>query len=230
VPNLGIVKLNDTSFMVADIPGLIEGASSGKGLGFQFLRHVERTRLLVHLLDGTRENPKDDFLKINKELATYDKDLAARPQIIVINKTELLTDKQKEKLQKTKFTTRIHKSLPVFFISAVTNEGVRELVGEIAQTLQKIPVHHEDLVAKVFTYADLDTTRFEVSKKGRRFVVTGSKQERLLTKTDLENPQAVGRMLKVLNRMGVLAELKKIGARPGDIVQIGSKEFEFDEV
>lgn len=224
-PNLGIVKLNDTSFMVADIPGLIEGASKGKGLGFQFLRHVERTRLLVHLLDGTRPNPKQDFTAINKELSTYDKVLGARPQMVVINKADLLSDDQIKKLQKETF-----KKYPVFFISAVTNKGVRELVGEIAKTLQQLPASKDDNVGKIFTYGDLTDTRFEVMKKGRKFIVTGAKQERLITKTDLENPQGFGRMLKVLNRMGVIAELKKIGAKPGNIIQIGKKEFEFEEV
>lgn len=224
-PNLGIVKLNDTNFMAADIPGLIEGASKGKGLGFQFLRHVERTRLLVHILDGTRPDPKSDFTTINKELASYDKTLASRPQIVVINKLELLSPEQIKKLQKIKF-----KDFPTHFISAATNEGVRELVGEIAKTLQKLPVKKDEAVGKVFTFADLANTRFEVSKKGRKFLVAGAKQERLLIKTDLENPQAVGRMLKVLNRMGVLAELKKIGAKPGDLVTIGNKQFEFEEV
>lgn len=225
-PNLGIVKMNDSSFMVADIPGLIEGASKGKGLGFQFLRHVERTRLLVHILDGTRPDPKADFTAINKELKTYDKTLASRPQIIVVNKSELLDEPTKTKLNKIKFPAQY----PLFYISAGTNQGVRELVGEIAQTLQGLPVIQGENVGKVFTFSDVDNSRFEVIKKGKKFIVTGSKQERLLIKTDLDNPQAFGRMLKVLNRMGVLAELKKAGAKFGDLVVVGKKEFEFEEV
>lgn len=225
VPNLGIVHMNDANFMVADIPGLIEGASKGKGLGFQFLRHVERTRLLVHVLDGTRPDVKKDFSGINKELASYDKQLAGRPQIIVINKIEMLDGPQFTKIKKIKF-----KDFPIFYISAQNHTGTKELVGEIAKTLQQLKKTEPAAALKTFTLADVINERFEVTKKGRKFTVTGPKQVRLLIKTDLENPESVGRMFKVLNRMGVLAELKKAGARPGDLVKIGKKEFEFESI
>jgi len=229
-PNLGIVNLKDTSFMVADIPGLIEGASGGKGLGSQFLRHIERTRILVHVLDGIRADIKGDFKAINKELSTYDKQLAGRPQIVAINKIELLTEDQLKALKKLKFTTTKLKDIPVYFISAATHQNVQPLLLEVARQLQALPIDTSDPIGKVFTFADTVTARFEVSKKGKKYFVTGPKQEKLITRTDLENAQALGRMLKVFNRMGVLAELKKIGAKPGDIVQIAKKEFEYENI
>ena len=163
--------------MVADIPGLIEGASKGKGLGFQFLRHVERTRLLVHILDGTRPDIKKDFTGINKELATYDKALAARPQIIVINKIEMLDEAAINKLRKINF-----KDFPIFFISAATSQGTKELVGEIAEKLQKMPKPKNNNVGKIFTFDDLEHTRFEVTKKGKKYILSGAKQKVWLLK------------------------------------------------
>ncbi|RLC37568.1 hypothetical protein DRH29_01735 [candidate division Kazan bacterium] len=226
IPNLGIVRLKDTSFIVADVPGLIEGASQGKGLGIRFLKHVERTKLLVHILDATSENPKKDFQKINSEMKKYDKMLGQKPQLVVFNKIDVATEEQLKKIKKIKF-----RNFPAFYISAATHKNVQNLVNNIASTLPK--VEHKtkaDEIFKIFTLRDLPYVRFEVVKKRGYFEVKGPRQERLATKTDVNNPQALARFYKVLKRMGVLGALKKAGAKEGDKVRIGSKEFEFEEI
>lgn len=227
VPNLGIVKYDDTSFVVADIPGLIEGAAEGKGLGTQFLKHVERTNVLVHLLDATSPSPKKDFENINRELKNYHSSLAQKPQIVVFNKIDLATDAQLKSIKKLKFI-----KYPVFYISAVAHTEVKQLLGKIATTLKqaKPKATRADELFRVFTLRDLPYMRFEVIKEGEQYVVTGNKQEKLAVKTDMENPQALARFYKVLSRMGVLAALKKAGAKEGDVIKIASKTFEFEEL
>lgn len=226
IPNLGIVKLRDTSFIVADIPGLIEGASKGKGLGTQFLKHIERTRLLVHMLDATSADPKADFKKINDEMKKFDKMLGKKSQIVVFNKIDIASEDQLDKIKKLKFSGR-----PVFYISAVAQKDVQSLINKIASTLPSVKHSSQaDEIYKVFTLRDLPYVRFEVAKKRGFFVVSGPKQERLAMKTDMNNPQALARFYKVMNRMGVLGALKKAGAKEGDKVRIGKKEFEYEEI
>ncbi len=227
VPNLGIVKLgSDTSFVVADIPGLIEGASKGKGLGIQFLKHIERTKLLVHILDAGSSDPKADFTAINNEMKTYHKALAKRVQIVVFNKIDSVTNARLAELKKLRFGGK-----KVLFISAITKQDVDKLVRTIAQTLVKVkPLVRADELFKVFTVRDLPYIRFEITKKSGYFVVDGPRQERLAIRTDFKNPQALGRFYKVLKRMGVMGALKKAGAKEGDKIKIGQKEFEFEEI
>ncbi len=226
IPNLGIARYKNTSFVVADIPGLIEGASSGKGLGHQFLRHIERTRLLVHVLDATREDIKQDFDTIIQELKNYNPILASRPKVVVFNKIDILTPEQLKAVKKLKLPgQKIH------FISATTHDNLNDLLDDIVELLTKIP--HEDsrtVVGKVFTLDDLPYARFEVFQESDHYLVKGPKQERIAIKTDFENPQAVGRFLKVFKRMGVMAELKKIGAMPGNKVRVANKEFVFENL
>lgn len=226
IPNLGIVKLRDKSFVAADIPGLIEGASTGKGLGIQFLKHIERTKLLVHILDSTSLDPKADFTAINKEMKTYHKSLGTRPQIVVFNKIDVASQERLKELKKLRFGSK-----KVRFISAAAHQGTDELVKLIAATLPKIKHKTKaDELFRVFTIRDLPYVRFEIEKKKGIFVVSGPRQERLAIRTDFKNPQALGRFYKVMKRMGVLGALKKAGAREGDRVKIGSKEFEFEEL
>ena len=225
-PNLGIVKANDTSFVVADIPGLIEGASAGKGLGVQFLRHIERTRLLVHMVDGASADPLKDFKVVNQELKQFNPELAVRPQVVVINKLDAISEEKLAELKKLKFGTG-----KVLYIAAATHQGVVELIQAILVALSKLPkIEATSKAFKVFTVADLPFTRFDISEEDGGFRVTGPRQEKLAIRTDFENEQGFTRMLQVFNRMGVLAALKKAGAQMGDIVKIGSKEFEFTEI
>ncbi len=226
VPNLGIVQFRNTSFVAADIPGLIEGASKGKGLGIQFLKHIERTKLLVHILDAASPDPKHDFKTVMSEMRTYHRSLAGRPQIVVFNKADIISKERLEELGRLKFGSR-----KALFISAVTHRGVDELVKRIVSALPKFQHKPKaDELFRVFTLKDLPYIRFEVLKKSGYFVVNGPRQEKLAIRTDFSNPQAMGRFYKVLGRMGVLGALKKAGAREGDKVKIGKKEFEFEEL
>ncbi|MDD5605900.1 MAG: GTPase ObgE [Patescibacteria group bacterium] len=227
IPNLGIVKYDDVSFVVADIPGLIEGAATGKGLGIQFLKHVERTNLLLHILDATSPDPKRDFDNINKELKEYHSSLKAKPQIVVFNKIDVANEDQLNKIKKLKFGRA-----PVFYISAVTHADVKKLLGKIANILKtgKKKAPQGDELFRVFTIKDLPYMRFEVLKRKGFFEVVGRKQEKLAIKTDMNNPQALARFYKVLDRMGVLTALKKAGANEGDRVKIAGKEFDFEVI
>lgn len=223
VPNLGLVDFAGRRFLAADIPGLIEGAHTGKGLGIGFLKHIERTKVLVHLIDALLPNIKEDFKVVNTELKKYSKNLANKPQIVAVNKIDAVDADALKVIKKQKFGKH-----PVFYISAVAHTGVPELLHAINNTLRMAPKIVEK--TKVFTLADVPTYRFEVTKKGKGFVVKGDKVEKLLAKTDIENMQAMGRVYKVLKRMGVLAELKKIGAKDEDNVTIGKKTIEYREV
>lgn len=226
VPNLGIAKYHDKSIIIADIPGLIEGASKGKGLGIQFLRHIERTKMLVHLLDATRPNPKQDFTKINQELRAYSRELAARPQIAVFNKIDAIDEAALTKLKKLK--------LPVedtLYISAAAHTHVEDLLKSILKHLPKaVHIQREHEPIKIFTINDLPRLRFEVVKKPTYYQVKGPVQEKLAIKTDFTNDQAVGRFWKVLKRMGVWDALKKQGAKRGDIIKLGQIETEFEDL
>ena len=225
VPNLGIVKLSDRSFVVADIPGLIEGASKGKGLGTQFLRHIERTKILTHVLDATEPDLLQAFKAINSELKSFNPKLAQKPQIVVFNKTDAVSADRLAELKRLKFGGR-----PVLFVSAAAHQGVKELINVWAQHLPNIKQLPATDAYRIFTLRDLPVSQYHVEKKAGGFVVKGEKQVNLAIKTDFENYQATARFMKIMRRMGVLAALKKIGAKPGDIITIGRKQFTFEEI
>jgi len=231
VPNLGIVRVGKESFVAADIPGLIEGASKGKGLGTAFLKHIERTRLLLHLIDAGSADPRGDFRAVNQEMKRFNPVLAKKPQIVVFNKIDSIPPEKLEKLKQKPFA-----NFPIFFISAVTHAGVKELLykvlGELKRLLsrQEISRTGREGEYKVFTLKDIPLDRFEITKRGKCFVVAGNKVERLALRTDFNNEEALGRMYKVLKRLGVLAELMKKGAKTGDTIKIGQKSLEFKEI
>ncbi|MFH0905211.1 MAG: GTPase ObgE [bacterium] len=226
IPNLGIVKLSDKSFVVADIPGLIEGASTGKGLGCQFLRHIERTKILVHLIDATRPEPVKDFRLINAEMKKFSKELGHKPQLVVLNKMDAVRADRLKQLGEMRFGGN-----PIFFVSAAAHKGITGLLHAMAAALPKVRRQIAGgEVFKTFTLRDLPYVRFEVAKKTGYFIIKGPKQERLAIKTDFGNPQAFARFQKVLKRMGVLGALKKAGAKLGNKVKIGKKQFEFEDI
>ena len=220
VPNLGIVDFKGKRFMAADIPGLIEGAHLGKGLGIDFLKHIERTKVLIHVLDATHGDIKKDFKDINTELRKYNKSLAAKPQVIAVNKTDMLNSKSLAELGKLKFG-----NYPVHHISAITHLGLEPLLYDVLDALNAIPA--KPAVVPTYTIKDLPNERYEVSKRPGGWLVKGDKIERMIIKTDLHNEQALGRLYKVLKRIGVQAELKKIGAKEGDKVKIGRFTIEY---
>lgn len=220
IPNLGIVKIGDDRLLMADIPGIIKGASAGRGLGIDFLKHIERTKVLLHMIDATSDTIKTDFNTINAELKKYSPALADRAQVVAINKIDAIDAAKLQSIKRLKF-----KDYPVHYISAVAHTGLDKLLYDVAKLVKAVPDPAKSI--KVYTIDDVPTDRFEVSQKARKFYVTGAKVERLITKTDFNNPQAVGRMYKVLQRMGVLAELSKIGAKEGVRVKIGKREIDY---
>ncbi len=234
VPNLGMVDAGDgRSFVMADLPGLIEGASQGVGLGHQFLRHIERTRVIVHVIDmlGSEGRvPYEDYMAINNELEQYNLRLMERPQIIVANKMDM--PDAEENLNE--FKTKIAEDIPVFPISAVTKTGLRELLLAIADKLETTPefplneiLEQEDEDTVLYKYV-AEEPDFEISREpDGTFVLSGAKIERLFTMTNFERDASISRFARQLRAMGVDEALRKRGAKDGDIVRLLDYEFEF---
>ncbi len=232
-PNLGVVDTADNrSFVMADLPGLIEGAHEGIGLGHQFLRHVERTRVILHVIDMSRfegRDPYDDFVKINQELAEYDKQLMDRPQIIAANKMDM--PGAEENLQE--FKAKLTDEYPVHSISALTKDGLRDILFEIADALDKIPKHSnviEDVDEKVVYRYKKEETPFTITRDSDgTYVLSGIKIEKLFKMTDFAKDEAVQRFSRQIRGMGVDDALRKRGAKDGDTIRIMDFEFEFIE-
>ncbi len=234
VPNLGMVDAGDgRSFVMADLPGLIEGASQGVGLGHQFLRHIERTRVIVHVIDMSGSEgrvPYEDYMAINNELEQYNLRLLERPQIIVANKMDM--PDAEENLNE--FKTKIAEDIPVFPISAVTKTGLRELLLAIADKLETTPefplneiLEQEDEDTVLYKYV-AEEPDFEISREpDGTFVLSGAKIERLFTMTNFERDASISRFARQLRAMGVDEALRKRGAKDGDIVRLLDYEFEF---
>lgn len=226
VPNLGVVrKPTGDGYVVADIPGLIEGASEGVGLGHDFLRHVERCRFLVHIVDLTQENPMVNYDKINDELAKYSDRLANLYQIVALNKIDAIDEETRENYYKQ------FKEVAddVFLISAATHENVDKLTYFMAQKVDEIEKPVSDIVVEEDTGAyDNDDSSFEVIKVAKdAFIIMGGKLKRLASVTDDRNRQQILRLQNVMQGMGVFDELRKQGIKDGDTVVVGHLEFEF---
>ncbi|HSA07492.1 MAG TPA: GTPase ObgE [Candidatus Gastranaerophilales bacterium] len=225
IPNLGIVKKPDgDGLVIADIPGLIKGASEGIGLGHEFLRHVERTRILVHLLDMLEDDPLENFQIINDELKKYGGRLTEIQQVVVLNKIDA-ADELKVEMLKQKFEEM---GYDVFLISAATGKGAKELVNYLIQKVGEIPPPSFNIeVAEDKTAFDHDDSAFLVIKEKNMFKIEGGKVERLVSVTDLKNTSAVYRLMNILNAMGVNKALEEQGIQEGDTVKIGSFEFTY---
>ncbi len=227
IPNLGVALADDREVVLADIPGLIEGAHAGAGLGDKFLRHVERTRLLVHLLDGALDDPLDGFEKINQELKAFDPRLAAKPQIAALNKMDLPNVQDK--------WPQIHKALnrrgvPSWPISAATGQGVRELLRAVAERLAEIPEAAPPPETELpLIRPEGDENAFEVSREAHAFRLRGRKVERVVAMTNFDQEEAILRLHRVFQAMGVTDALERAGVRPGDYVRIGDVELEWNE-
>ena len=230
-PNLGVVKTKDgDGFVIADIPGIIEGASEGVGLGIQFLRHVERTRLLLHFLDVSGQegrNPVEDFYAINKELKKYSEKLSTRKQIIVANKIDVMQDdtllKEVEKLSKKE-------EMEMFKISAVTKDGVEELIDYVTKILKTLP--KEDLIEIedkiVYTLED-KKDEWKIEKVDGVFKVTGKAIQRLMGRVNIEDNESIYYLQKSLKNMGVDDKIKEMGVCEGDTVILDDWELEWRE-
>ena len=227
-PNLGVVKYYDRSFVAADIPGLIEGAAQGAGLGHDFLRHIERTRMLVHVVDvsGTEgRDPYEDFKKINAELKEYSPKLAALPQLVVLNKCDLPDAAENVKAFRKK--CRKYKAFPV---TAVTGEGTKELIAAIFAVLETLPPA-EPIPADEFEYETADVNEFFIDKDEQENVwyVTGGLVDMLERNVVLSDPDSMAYFQKVLRDKGVIRELKRRGVQEDDTVVVADVEFAFKE-
>lgn len=230
-PNLGVAELDGgRSFVIADIPGLIEGAHAGVGLGHEFLRHVERTKVLVHLVDvSAREgrDPVEDFYKINEELEKYNPKLAAKPQIVVANKMDILGegdgyDRLKAEAEKL--------GLEIYAISAATRQGIKELENAIWNKLQTVgetePIYDDVDENKIYELTD-KKDEIIIRKEDDKYFVEGNQIEKLLNSTNFEDLDSVRYFQRVLKRKGVIDRLKELGVKDQDIVNICGFEFEF---
>ncbi|MDQ1144884.1 GTP-binding protein [Bacillus sp. SORGH_AS 510] len=234
VPNLGMVETEDNrSFVMADLPGLIEGAHEGVGLGHQFLRHIERTRVIVHVIDMAAtegRDPFEDYLTINKELEEYNLRLTERPQIIVANKMDI--PEAEENLQK--FKERLEEDYPIFPISAITRKGLRELLFSIADKIEEtpeFPLDHEEEetgVHRVLYKHEADPEAFYITREpDGSFVISGEKIEKMFKMTNFQTEESVRRFSRQLRTLGVDDALRQRGAKDGDIVKLMEFEFEF---
>ena len=234
VPNLGVVeKYGTKGFVIADIPGLIKGASQGKGLGDEFLRHIERTKIIIHFLDAMSDNLEKDFDLINQEMADYNKLILQKPQILVVSRADLLNEKEKHQIEKKakeiikKNTKLVKYTQKPYILSAVTHEGITELIFEIERELGAIPREKIPQSIKIFTLADVKKNIYDVEKVGGKYVVTGRKIEHFAEKTDFTNRHAVMRLYDILKRTGVLKQAEKKGAHFGDKIKILDHEIEY---
>ncbi|HEY0827732.1 MAG TPA: GTPase ObgE, partial [Bacilli bacterium] len=237
-PNLGVVDVGDgRSFVMADLPGLIEGAHEGIGLGHEFLRHVERTRVIVHVIDMSGlegRDPYEDWIKINEELFLFNPLLAERHQVIVANKMDL--PESAENLRRFReILMDKQQQLSIFPISAVTKQGIQEVLYKVADILASIttvPVAEEAAEGtERITYRlnKRDEGEFTVSKENEGFVVESPSIEKLIKRTNFSSREAVLRFSRIIRKMGVDEELRKLGAVHGQMIRIGDYEFEFDE-
>ena len=229
-PNLGVVKTkNGDSFVIADIPGIIEGASSGVGLGLQFLRHIERTRLLLHFIDvsgSTGRNPVEDFNIINEELKKYSEKLAGRKQIIIATKIDSMQD---ESLYNDLEKMAKEKNMEIYKISSVTGEGINEILDIISKTLKTLPYEELFEIEDKVVYNLEEEEKFKIEKISNKFVITGKAIERLMGRINIDDNESMYYFHKSLTNLGVDEKLKQMGIKEGDIVKILDYELEWYE-
>ena len=230
-PNLGVVRVSDSkSFVVADLPGLIKGASLGEGLGDKFLKHIERTRIIAHVIDMSGfegRNPYEDYLLINKELEDFNKSLLLKPQIIIANKMDIPTSTENLK----EFRKKV-KDVEIFEVSAMNNQGMKEVLIKLSKmldTIEKKPLYEEEKFESHILYKFKKEQPFSITKDGNVWVLSGKEVEKLLRMTRFTTDEAAKRFANKLRRMGIDEKLKEMGAVDGDYVRILDLEFEFSE-
>ena len=225
VPNLGMVSIDDRDFVMVDIPGLIEGAHEGAGLGHDFLRHVERTRVLVHLVDGASADPLSDLDSINEELTLFNPKLASKPQLVVLNKTDL---PQAREIWPALSQEMERRGVPACSISAATGAGVREMLYRVLQLLDSLPEEEETVPEEtaVFRPPEEDDG-FTVTVEDGGIRVEGKRVERLVARTDWKYDESVRKLHRSLERLGVTKAIEEAGVEAGDTVFIGETELEW---
>jgi len=231
-PNLGVVEMdNDVQLILADIPGLIEGAHRGEGLGHDFLRHIQRTRVLIHLLDGLSEEPIIDFAQINSELALFDPALGDKPQIVVLNKMDLPDVEKKWPQVKSQLLEKGYQD--VFSISAIAQQGIKPVLYRAAQLLEESPVYEykteiDENELPVYRF-EKDPQNYVILKTDRGWRISGEAIERAAAMTYWEHFQSIRRFHRILEAMGVDEAMKEAGVVKGDIVLIGDHELMWEE-
>lgn len=227
-PNLGVVRTsNNRSFVVADLPGLIKGASLGEGLGDKFLKHIERTRVIAHIIDMSAfegRDPYEDYLTINKELEDFNKKIIDKPQIIIANKMDMPTSKENLK----KFKEKVN--VEVFEMSAMNGEGIDKIINKLADMLDNIkkePLYDEQKFESHVLYKFKVEKPFTITKDNRTWVVRGDEVEKLLKMTKFSSDEAALRFSNKLRKMGIDDQLRELGAEEGDTVRILDFEFEY---
>jgi GTP-binding protein len=230
IPNLGVVRIDrEQNFVLADIPGLIEGAHKGAGLGHQFLRHIERTRMLIHVIDLSAtdgRDPIEDYEQLNLELGHYNPILTDLPQLIALNKTDVLEAEANIARVQAYFDKR-----KVFPISAITGDGVDELMRQAYRSLQYLKTKARKETETTITFEDVlppePRERFELNKTQKGFVVSGDEPRRAVVMTDMENEQALMLLFRKLKKMGVINALTRAGVKEGDTILIDEFEFTY---
>ena len=231
-PNLGVVELDlDTQLVLADIPGLIEGAHQGEGLGHDFLKHIQRTRVLIHLLDGLSSDPVIDFAQINTELSLFDPALAEKPQVIALNKMDLPQVQEKWPDVKAELERRGYQH--VFAVSAVAQEGIRPVLYRASELLASTPGlqqarQGQDQELPVYRYQE-DPRDFQILKTSRGWRIKGKALERAAAMTYWEHMQSVRRFQRILETMGIDQAMRDAGVKPGETVLIGDHELVWEE-
>ena len=227
-PNLGVAEQDHWTFVLADIPGLIEGAHRGAGLGHQFLRHVERARLLLHVLDAGGPQPFEVYKQVRQELELYNPDLATKPELVALNKIDVPTARDRLGRLKDRFA-REKPDLLVMPVSALTGQGVSELVNALAEILTRLPPQAPPTTdqMRVYRLAPEDEG-WTVEHEGDEFRVRGKRVERIVAMTDLANPEAVDMLQRTLGKLGVFEALERVGVKAGDTVHIGDAELEWE--
>ena len=222
-PIVGVVGVEFENFVLAEIPGLIDGAHLGRGLGHDFLRHSMRTRVLLHLIDGTAESPLDNMIKVNNELSLFDSSLARKPQIVVINKIDLPAAQDKKKEIKNAFKEA---DIDVHFISALTGEGISELMQRINNLLKESEILMREPAPKVFHPLPRHK-QVSISKDSEVFVVSEPELERIVSRVDMTDPTIQGQVLGQMTRLHVDKALEKAGIKRGNIIRCGAAEWEW---
>ncbi len=231
VPNLGVVEIEDKNFLIADIPGLIEGAADGKGLGDEFLRHVERTAVLLHLVDAMSDTVIDDYKTIQKELSKYKLDLSSKKQIVALTKTDLLLPEQVEDIQ-IALSKIIPKGTPLFAMSAQAHKGTREVLFALAEIVEAERAARAEALAEAEELEELpvhtiDTSeKWEVEKVKGEFIVTGGVADRFSVRTDFDNEESVQRLRTILQKHGIIHEIIRLGAEAGSVIKFKNGSFE----
>ena len=225
-PHLGVAELDeDTSLVLADIPGLIEGAHQGIGLGHDFLRHIQRTRVLIHLLDGMAEDPLLDFAQINSELALFDPELSNKPQVVALNKIDIPEVQERLQLIVKGLKKRGYE---ITAISALAGTNVRELLYRAAKLLDEAPQIEEVAALPVYR-AEADPRQFTLRREKQGWRVSGNSIERAAAMTYWEYDQSVERFQRILQTLGIEDALRKAGVQPGETVFIGEYELEWQD-